>query len=134
MNENKFKTYLTAAKSLNNEYSRGYQRGLRRHFHGEGFGSDEEHEQYMKLGLHGDYRVDIGNGYRDGFTGKPPLGFHANLGNSNAQHELPADSQLQCRLNSQLKSRFVKQAQKEGMKLTPWILKTLQNACHDEEI
>jgi len=50
---------------------------------------------------------------------------HGNTGNTHAQHELPANSQLQIRLNRKIKARYVKQAQREGMKLSPWVLKTL---------
>lgn len=57
-----------------------------------------------------------------------PGGVHGNIGNLNAQGELPADSQLQVRLNSQIKARYVKQAQRENMKLSQWVLKTLDSA------
>ena len=126
MNEQKFKTYMIAAESIGGDYLRGYQRGLRRHHHGDNFGTESEHEQYLNLS---GSRQTIGDGYRDGFAGKPPVGFHGNIGNLNASGELPADSQLQVRLNSQIKSRYVKQAQRENLKLSQWVLKTLDAAC-----
>lgn len=49
-----------------------HQRGLRRHYHGERYGTDEEHEQFMRMGIDGDYREEMGRGYRDGFEGKAP--------------------------------------------------------------
>lgn len=131
MNENKFKTFMLAAKNIGGDYARGYQQGLRRFYHGANFGTENEHDKYMSLGLNGDPRTEIGEGYRTAVDGKPPRGIHGNLGNLNAQVGLPADAQLQCRLNSQIKSRFVKQAQRENMKLTPWVLKTLLDACEE---
>lgn len=126
MNEGKFKTYMAAAETIGGDYQAGYQRGLRRHYHGEQFGTEAEHQQWLSLDGH---RQDLGDGYRDGFEGRPPRGFHGNLGNLHAQGELPADTQIQIRLNSQLKARFVKQAQREDMKLSAWVLKTLAAAC-----
>ena len=48
-------------------YWRGYQRGLRRGFHGELFGTDEEHERWMRLADEGSDDADRerGRGYRD---------------------------------------------------------------------
>lgn len=126
MNEQKFKTFMAAANTVEGDYSTGYQRGLRRHYHGENFGTEAEHDKWSGLDGH---RQDLGDGYRDGAAGKPPRGFHGNLGNLNAAGELPADSQLQVRLNSQVKARYVKQAQREGLKLSQWVLKTLDAAA-----
>lgn len=128
MNESKFKTYMRAAQTMGGDYASGYQRGLRRHYHGDNFGTPAEHEQWLHLSGH---RQELGDGYRDGFDGKPPRGLHGNTGNTNAQGEIPADAQLQIRLNSAVKSAYVKQAQREGMKLSPWVLKTLSNACDE---
>jgi hypothetical protein len=50
------------------DYWQGYQRGLRRRYHGEKFGTDEEHELWMNL--HEDLdpaRADRGRGYRAGY-------------------------------------------------------------------
>ncbi|GJL55809.1 MAG: hypothetical protein NPIRA02_29410 [Nitrospirales bacterium] len=46
----------------------GYMRGLRRAYHGERFGTAEEHLVYMDMG--GD-RQALGDGYRAGYAGKP---------------------------------------------------------------
>ena len=48
------------------EFWTGFQRGLRRKFHGENFGTDEEHEKWMSLTLD-DTRRQLGIGYRLGF-------------------------------------------------------------------
>jgi predicted HicB family RNase H-like nuclease len=53
---------------------------------------------------------------------------HGNTGNNNAGGELPADAQLQCRVPIQFKNEWVKAAQAEGLKLTPWVIKTLNAA------
>ena len=41
----------------------GYQRGMRRHYHGEKFGTDEEHTLWMSLA------ETLGTGYRAGYSG-----------------------------------------------------------------
>ena len=130
MKETQFKSYIAATKNLGGDYGAGYRRGIRRHYHGEQFGTDDEHEQWLGLK---DYQQELGDGYRDGFAGKPPHGFHGNLGNLNAQGELPADSSIQFRVNSQVKASYVKQAQKEGLKLSAWIIKTLDATIAHEK-
>jgi hypothetical protein len=115
MNEGKFKTFMVAVESIGGEYAEAYKRGLRRHYHGE-----SEHKAWLELN---GSRQELGDGYRDGFSGKAPRGFHGNIGNANAQGELPADSMIKFRINSQLKSAFVKQAQRENMTLTEWIIR-----------
>lgn len=72
MDEREFKSLSNRARLLVGDYASGYQRGLRRHYHGERFGSDEEHKKFMRCGLDDDYREELGRGYRDGFAGKPP--------------------------------------------------------------
>ncbi len=129
MQESKFKSFMAAAQALGSEYGEGYRRGVRRHYHGEQFGTDTEHEQWMKLK---DHQQELGDGYRDGVAGKPPRGFHGNLGNLNAAGVLPADSHLQVRINSQIKASYVKQAQRENLKLSEWVLKTLNTAVDNE--
>lgn len=49
---------------------------------------------------------------------------HGNTGNKNAKKK-DADSHLNIRVNSHDKAGWVKQAQKEGMKLSEWVIKTL---------
>lgn len=53
---------------LRPDYWRGFQRGLRRGFHGEIFGTDGEHELWLRLADDGDDEEtrDRGRGYRDG--------------------------------------------------------------------
>ena len=49
------------------QYWYGYQRGLRRAFHGENFGTSAEHEKYLDLIEDADEgRQELGKGYRDG--------------------------------------------------------------------
>lgn len=49
----------------------GYQRGLRRHYHGEKFGTTEEHQLWMSAAdqRHDEQRRHRGIGYRAGFDG-----------------------------------------------------------------
>ena len=50
-------------------YWSGYQQGLRRRYHGEKFGTDNEHELSMSLaGDDTQDRADRSCGYRDGFN------------------------------------------------------------------
>lgn len=48
------------------DFWRGFQRGIRRAYHGKNFGTVEQHEQYMNC-RDGDYRSDLQTGYRAGF-------------------------------------------------------------------
>lgn len=124
MRETQFQTYLAAAETIGGDYLAGYRQGLRRYHHGETFQVSGGVEAWLTL------EDERGEGFRDGLEGRPPRGFHGNLGNLNAQGELPADSQLQIRVNSQVKARWVKQAQREGLKLSQWVHKTLDAACN----
>ena len=73
MTHEEFKERMTIIKSHpNTAYATGYQRGLRKHYHGADFGTPEEHEKWMSLS---DDRVDLGDGYRDGFAGCLPRGY-----------------------------------------------------------
>jgi hypothetical protein len=120
MNEQKFKTLMRAADSVGGDYASGYHKGLRRHYHGEKFGTPEEHEKYMAMDGH---RQEMGDGYRDGFAGLPPRGVHGNTGNSNAlAGDEPATSWLQVRVTPEAKAAYVKAAQAEGVKLSAWVL------------
>ena len=50
------------------DYWAGYQRGLRRAYHGETFGTPDEHAVFMAAADAPDTtRAELGRGYRDGF-------------------------------------------------------------------
>jgi len=72
MNEAGFQTLARRAKLLAGDYGAGYQRGLRRHYHGEAFGTADEHTKWSGLGEDGDHRAELGRGYRDGLAGRDP--------------------------------------------------------------
>lgn len=72
LEEKEFKAIARSVAQLASEYGEGYRLGLRRHYHGEKFGTSTQHEQRMGFGLDGDPRDEIGRGYRDGFSGNPP--------------------------------------------------------------
>ena len=78
MNKKQFQSLMTMAKSLQSvdhdkaDFWQGYQRGLRRLYHGENFGTSEEHEQWLNC-RDGEYRKQLQDGYRTGFAGKNPL-------------------------------------------------------------
>jgi len=72
MNEERFKTLMLRAKTFQGitdpEYWRGFQRGLRRLYHGENFGTEEEHRVWDGLVKErGELnRRQLGEGYRAG--------------------------------------------------------------------
>lgn len=51
------------------------------------------------------------------------------LGNKNAVKEAKNDTWIQIRVSSDVKKILVGQAEKEGLSLSKWALKTLENAC-----
>jgi len=78
MDQQKFNSLMTRAKTFQevdpekSDFWRGYQRGLRRLYHGENFGTTEEHIQWMNCG-DGEYRKQLQAGYRTGFAGEDPI-------------------------------------------------------------
>lgn len=75
MTEQKFKSEMRRAQAMTSlesnpmmsEYWSGYQRGLRRAYHGSDFGTEEEHEAWSKAIKSTDpSRKQRGRGYRDG--------------------------------------------------------------------
>lgn len=69
MNEMQFRGLMEEAKRIGGDYGAGYQRGLRRHYHGQNFGTPAEHDTWMAMS---GYRQEQGDGYRDGFAGLQP--------------------------------------------------------------
>ncbi len=72
MDQTTFTNLMNQSKLVVSDYAAGYQRGLRRLYHGDSFGNVEEHEQWLSLGTGEDPRIELGRGYRDGFAGRPP--------------------------------------------------------------
>lgn len=78
MTEREFQTNARAADTFRRlssepyepEYWAGYIRGLRRLYHGERFGTPEEHELWLSLTGPDDTRRMRGIGYRAGFEGQ----------------------------------------------------------------
>ena len=73
MDESRFKSEMMKARTLSElgdkpDYWAGFQRGLRRRFHGGIFGTDEEHQKWLSLlGDSDPSRDERGKGYRDGY-------------------------------------------------------------------
>jgi len=72
MTERQFKHEMSKAKTFyelepeKSSYWKGYQRGLRRNYHGDAFGTEEEHRLYMEAFESQDSeRKRLGEGYRD---------------------------------------------------------------------
>ena len=57
----------------NSAYYAGYVRGLRRRYHGDKFGTKEDHDRWMGY-INDKGRTIMGCGYQDGFAGKAPEG------------------------------------------------------------
>ena len=75
MDESRFLSLMTRARTFSRlggrpDYWHGYQRGLRRGFQGELFGTDDEHKRWMRLADDGGDRAsrERGRGYRDGLS------------------------------------------------------------------
>ena len=73
MDENRFLTLMRKARNYSYlggsaDYWHGYQRGLRRGFQGELFGTDAEHKLWLGLAESGADKAsqERGRGYRDG--------------------------------------------------------------------
>ncbi len=70
MTDDKFMHLMMRARTMDHvglesaEYWRGYERGLRRTFHGERFGTDEEHGRWTERS------DELGRGYHDGLLGQ----------------------------------------------------------------
>jgi len=56
-----------------------------------------------------------------------PTKAHGNVGNNSAKKETTADSQIQMRVTRDEKAAWVKQAQSQGLKLSAWIRKKLND-------
>ena len=70
--EQEFKRAKRMASIENNEYWSGYQRGLRRRFQGENFGTDKEHELWISMADSMDERRRrLGKGYKAGYDAYP---------------------------------------------------------------
>ncbi len=75
MDESRFLALMRKARTYaylggSPDYWHGYQRGLRRGFQGDLFGSDDEHRNWMRLADDGRDIAsrDRGRGYRDGLN------------------------------------------------------------------
>ncbi|UCD32204.1 MAG: hypothetical protein JSV38_15845 [Desulfobacterales bacterium] len=73
MDRDTFEREMMRVKTMmniqNRDYWAGYQRGLLRKYHGEKFGTNDEHEKWMSMAGDTDKgRADRGQGYRDGFN------------------------------------------------------------------
>ena len=77
MKKLQFQSLLGMAKTMQSidreyaDYWMGFQRGVRRLYHGENFGTHEEHEQFMNC-ADGEYRKKLQAGYHAGYSGKRP--------------------------------------------------------------
>lgn len=86
MDQKTFEQYMRRADQLRRvgdetqEFWRGYVTGIRRHFHGESFGTPAEHERRISIPPDNPHRGQFGNGYRAGFLGIDPSQLSGNSG------------------------------------------------------
>lgn len=72
MDKKQFQSLMNMAKSMQSvdhdraDFWRGFQRGIRRMYHGENFGTQEEHDKFYNC-RDGEYRMQLQTGYRAGF-------------------------------------------------------------------
>ena len=73
MDQQSFEHEMAKAQAMRSagdrpEYWAGYMRGVRRRYHGDNFGTEDEHRLWMSLSDDSDQtRADRGQGYRDGY-------------------------------------------------------------------
>ena len=73
MDQQSFEHEMAKAQAMRSagdrpEYWAGYMRGIRRRYHGENFGTEDEHRLWMSLSDDSDQtRADRGKGYRAGY-------------------------------------------------------------------
>lgn len=78
--KNEFELLMDMAKVMeitetgDNDYYIGYTRGLRKAYHGDIFGTREEHDLWYNIPENDTdiFRRQRGRGYRDGYAGKKP--------------------------------------------------------------
>lgn len=72
MDEKRFQPLLGMARAFQRvdpdraDFWQGFQRGLRRLYHGEKFGTSDEHQKFLNC-RNGEYRRDLQTGYRAGY-------------------------------------------------------------------
>lgn len=59
---------------------------------------------------------------------------HGMVGKKNAKKTVTADAHLHGRCYKKDKDRWIKQAQNEGLKLMPWVVNILNEACDISEL
>lgn len=127
MDKKLYDAYKAAVENETRAYKVGYEFGLDRHFFGIEKVSNEEHEKFMEM----DGRMkERGEGYRDGYVGKPPRDVHRGIGNKNRQiGEEKREKYMAVRVTDKMKKTYKDQAKRQGMDLSEWIIKTLDAAC-----
>ena len=116
INEKNFKSLMMQAKTFqklgeDQDYWMGYQRGLRRAFHGGNFGTEQEHELWLaQVDSTDASRRQRGEGYRDGLEVKP-IG-RGGAGRGQGRNSINDEPMV--RKNVMLDQQTVKKAQKIG--------------------
>ena len=118
MDEARFQSLARRAKLLTSDYGSGYQRGLRRHYHGERFGTPDEHAKWMRLGVNGDVREELGRGYRDGFAGNEPEPLRGRPALPDGEGKT---ARVEWRTTDDQKAKAQRLADAAGMSLSAWL-------------
>ena len=117
MNQHQFKAWMQAAKIIGGDYAKNYCLGLHHHYHGKFIRTAKKH----------------GEGYREGFAGKPPKGMHGNIGNQHAAKQNKSEASINLRVPADLKAHCVAKANKQGLNLSSWIQNVLQEAVKNKK-
>lgn len=118
MDEGQFKALMGRARILSSDYGAGYQTGLRRHYHGNAFGTPAEHKRRLGMGLNGDPRVEEGRGYRDGFAGRDPAPL---IGRPPLPDGEGKTARVEWRTTDARKARAQELATTAGVSLSAWL-------------
>lgn len=127
MNETRYNAYLKASETLSPTYCTWYKQGL-------------EHHMATLKATDGAEPVYMGppdnkeclEAYSTGRAGKPPKGFHYNIGNKH-NSIVTNDTNMNIRLPSKSKADYMKQAEAAGMTLTAWVTSHLDRIVRREK-
>lgn len=124
MDETRFKTLARRARLLTSDYGSGYMRGLRRHYHDDKFGTNDEHQKWLSLGRKGDLRAELGRGYRDGLAGRDPEPL---IGRPPLPEGDGKNARIEWRTTEARKARAQELAAASGVSLSAWLDTLVKN-------
>lgn len=109
--------FLEAASTVGADYLKGFTDGLNNNQLIAGKQATHTNIKHPAYALDAN---DFGEGYRDGYGGRAPRGFHGALGNSYGAKGLETNTVVQIRINSEIKEKYESQAKETGVSLSDW--------------